>query len=658
MELLYFYIQDHKIIPSSGINFGGELIFQYNREYQELILSENPSFVSDFFNDQPEQKVSVAHISNISAIVGENGAGKSTILNLLMETLAMGALGMKVPYIVAVKEQSGVTVYSWSDLISKPVIQTSNLQIDFQVIKPEKVISQLLSSRHVDVIEYPKIPIFDNVDFVFFSNIYDHSVESKVHGIKNISTNYLSGLPDYYEENELKMTRMATSQASDKDEFRYQEIRRQIDLINSFGYEKLIPFDLPDTIVISLRNDFGVKYERKVNEEFEYWDSKAIYYELAKMFELDLQTIDDTLERTKFNFIGAAVFNFLQETKSNFPQYINVKAFLDNRKANAIGSIFEDAVMHILTNIALNETFYPLESDPATRKPNLQQSLFSEITHNLTLYIKMIKELKIKKENIAADDARSMALYIRKNDSSFLKFYKVYRDSFIDKPYLNFNWRNMSSGEKALFTIYSRFYSLTNENLRRKEAMLKRNLIVLMDEPDAYLHPAWQKQLVDSLHSFLRSIFAKTSEGQQRSLQLIFTTNNPLSITDLPHNNVILLKRENDYLQLTGFSDNKRTFAANIFDLYTDSFFLSNGYTGNFAVKKINAVFEDLNSADIISDERKEEIKKIIHLIGEPLIKNKLIEMYHQKEVLANDYELRLKKLEDHVLKDDRNKKK
>jgi ABC-type multidrug transport system ATPase subunit len=656
MELLYFYLQDIKRVPPTGVNFGGELLFEYHSEHRELLIKNNPIYLRDFFNDDQDQNAK-ASISNISAIVGQNGAGKSTFLDMIMANLPHGTLGIKTPLIVAIKEPKGITVYYWDRLIEEPFNQEFS-EIQFKPFAPTKVNTKLISSQELEITEYPKISVFSDIDFVFFSNIYDHTSEVQADGLINLSTNFLSGVPERYSENEPETMRMATDEPNDKDEFRYQEIRRQIDLINSFQYEELIPFALPDMLVVSLRFNFGVKYTRDHKQEIDYRDTKEIYYDLSKMFEAELENLKSLKERIKHNFIGAAVFNFLKETTSSYTQYISINDFIDIRKKNNGPSSFYDTIMYFLSNIALNDTFYPSDSETNDRSKTLQQSLFGQKSSKLMLFIDMVKKLKIKEANIGGQDGRSLALYIKHDDRSFLNFYNVYRESYIDQPYLNFTWRNLSSGEKALLSIYSRFYSLINNTLLRRRALLKKHLIIILDEPDAYLHPAWQKQLVDSLQRFLRTIYAKDYNGDQRTIQIFFTTNNPLSITDLPHNNVILLKRDDDQLTITDFSDSKRTFAANIFDLYTDSFFLSDGYTGSFAVKKINQVFEDLNSQKRLEPNRKEDIKKIIQLIGEPMIKNKLIEMYHQKEVLDNNYESRLKRLEDQIFKNDSDQKK
>ena len=71
MELLYVWIKDYKNIKEQGFNFSPKWRFHYEPETGELTIDENKNFIDNFFGE---------HISNVTAIVGENGSGKSNVL--------------------------------------------------------------------------------------------------------------------------------------------------------------------------------------------------------------------------------------------------------------------------------------------------------------------------------------------------------------------------------------------------------------------------------------------------------------------------------------------------------------------------------------------------------------------------------------------------
>ena len=77
MELLALYIDNHFLLQKPEyFNFGGTFIFDFKLIDDKLNIEkkENPKYIKNFFGD---------NISNISAIVGNNGVGKSSLLRVL-----------------------------------------------------------------------------------------------------------------------------------------------------------------------------------------------------------------------------------------------------------------------------------------------------------------------------------------------------------------------------------------------------------------------------------------------------------------------------------------------------------------------------------------------------------------------------------------------
>ncbi|MBL1220412.1 hypothetical protein JET18_06155 [Chryseobacterium sp. L7] len=112
------------------------------------------------------------------------------------------------------------------------------------------------------------------------------------------------------------------------------------------------------------------------------------------------------------------------------------------------------------------------------------------------------------------------------------------------------------------------------------------------------------------------------------SLQIIFSTHDPLTLSDVLFENVIFLDKTAD--QKTSIStDKKRTFGANVSDLFADSFFISDGLIGEFSDSKINKTIDWLRDEN---DKTNSELHRIIiEKIDEPIIQRKLAQMYSDK---------------------------
>ncbi|WP_419771229.1 MAG: AAA family ATPase [Candidatus Marinarcus sp.] len=72
MELVYLWVEKYKNIEKQGFSFSPRFNCEYDKDKNELTIDENEDYVSIF----PEN-------INITAIVGENGSGKSNLLHEL-----------------------------------------------------------------------------------------------------------------------------------------------------------------------------------------------------------------------------------------------------------------------------------------------------------------------------------------------------------------------------------------------------------------------------------------------------------------------------------------------------------------------------------------------------------------------------------------------
>ena len=199
--------------------------------------------------------------------------------------------------------------------------------------------------------------------------------------------------------------------------------------------------------------------------------------------------------------------------------------------------------------------------------------------------------------------------------------------------------RNMSSGENALLNFFSKLYSFIQDNLIEESKSLpnKENYILLLDEADLGFHPIWKKRYVDAILKTLPYFFE--SLQVKPKLQIIITTHDPLTLSDLPINNVVFLQKDGKYCSVISDTDKnkiQKTFGANITELLAHSFFVEKGLIGDFSMSKIKEVIDWINENKKVSEIRKsnpefteklEYYKKVINLIDEKVVKIKLTEM-------------------------------
>lgn len=181
-----------------------------------------------------------------------------------------------------------------------------------------------------------------------------------------------------------------------------------------------------------------------------------------------------------------------------------------------------------------------------------------------------------------------------------------------------FDWVNLSTGEKAYLNLFSRFYrarKLTSNNSDEAKTYF------LIDEPSTAFHPQWQKEYLDKLLRFIDTIFKGSKE-------VILTTHSPYVVSDVQKEDIIPLQM--DSKSPTLFSTN--TFGANIHELLANSFFLQNGFMGDVARKKIKSLLDFFGSSnkEQYSVWDQEKARRFIDIIGEPLLKRDLMQLYYE----------------------------
>lgn len=139
-------------------------------------------------------------------------------------------------------------------------------------------------------------------------------------------------------------------------------------------------------------------------------------------------------------------------------------------------------------------------------------------------------------------------------------------------------FETLSSGEKQqAFVVSSILYHLGNiESVFRdnnKNRIAYSNVCIILEEIELYFHPQFQKNLIKYILDGIKQMSFVHIEG----IQLMMVTHSPFVLSDIPTSNILAL--ENGMQSKTEL----QTFGANIYDMLNTSFFLHNSTIGDFA---------------------------------------------------------------------------
>lgn len=180
----------------------------------------------------------------------------------------------------------------------------------------------------------------------------------------------------------------------------------------------------------------------------------------------------------------------------------------------------------------------------------------------------------------------------------------------------------LSSGERQYLYFMSTiiYHALNLKSISRDTTRLKyTNLNLILDEVELCFHPEYQRVFVKKLIDTL----TRLKLNEHFDINILLTTHSPFILSDIPKDNVLYL---NDGKVDEESGNYKNTFGANVGDLLHQSFFLKNGFMGEVAQEKIKSTASFLNGDEVVNFSLK-DAEQVIDYVGDPLIKFKLSEM-------------------------------
>lgn len=601
MKVLYLWVLNHRLFNNQEFNFCDQYHFKFNYETKCLECLLNNKYPSELYNSN--------NVELISYIIGDNGEGKTTLLNLLMRILPYdGGIGIGdginyLKYIYALKEESSNNIYIYSTYDKIEIKTPNNLVI--MNCRNNTITKMQYNSRHFFSCQEMK-----DTAVIFHSNVFDrnrYNDQEVFFDVKDISFNGLLKTDFEY-----RTTGLEDGIKTQLRVFLDAEMMRQIKFISENSGRKLkkwIPFPLPQKLYINFKDDSEVldsiyRYDESAIEI----DCESTFYEYDRDREINIRGLD-SLRKVLAHICRDIMkqYDKLYKKSSIEFQYFLYRGVL----MSCIKLIFPDIV-----GAGITERYQNIISDlrKFMRNFNFDSNAgfiikLIEIAHidKLLNAVGQINDFASNMEKYGIENQALQFYFLTEsNDKAIMDFYRLFRITALGADYLTFRWEGLSSGEYNLLNMYSRIYSL-HEDIKDK-----KSIILLMDEADLSYHPKWQQKFMKSLVNFFNEFY------NEKHVQIIVATHSPIMLSDALKGNVVFLNN-------TLANNLENTFCANIYDLYREGMFLEKddwGIIGSYASDKLKYVMEKLNNWE---KEHKldhlEEMKRLINCIGEPIIK-------------------------------------
>lgn len=520
MKLIALVIKRYdNLFKNQIFNFSDEYKVNFDFETNDLKIDKNPDYIENFYGES---------IYNISPIVGINGVGKSTILNL-------------IGYYHRAEDQNkdiNQFFYVHLDTNGKFYLRGENYDLNSITIEDLET-DQVGISGYCDAQKIDKLIYIMNEDRRP-SGSYGGVSLLDIHLAESSRWYILNGCFEAYEE----LYSRGLVSSSYKFSFGVSKYGIPEEYLNDWEDREFF-FCLVLKIIVNIRNVFKLGLS---DEEIERHFVDGKYLPL-------FDKINEEIEDEKKDFINSLV-DFLNYLEQFIHEY-KIKEYIDSMKSRIV------------------EIGYGRKN-------------FDNRNEFKRLYLDYEKLLK---------------------NALDLKYYGF---GVIDEFYYN-----MSTGETNILKVMS-YVKWLQMNSSQGTCQL------VVDELESGMHLEWSRSLINFLVNYINEI----NKIGGMNFQLIFTTHSPYMLSDIKPGNVIMIEKD----QKTGYSEGKvlqNTFAKNIQEIMKEN--LIDNIYGDFALAKINSMIGRLNVEEEQGENEEEELLKEIHLISEPILRNKLLEMYDKK---------------------------
>lgn len=432
VKILYVWADKYKNLDRFGVNLGSDVKFSYSRSVNRLIQVFDSPLPEGFF---PE------NIIDVAAIVGENGVGKSNVLEMVCRALGgVGRSGLRSDFLV-VYEHAGETFCKYRFLEHAAPVADGGIRL-------------------IPIDKGASVP---EIRVIYFSNV-------SINRPRNLGPHVTDISPD---------------QGYPGDRFRapkITEFEKQFFFIRNTGRLDELDVEAPTHVSINFRDvartDLLYKYHAGIDGELR----KAIR-EYLRNFERMVSYLSGS---EKFVFLMAHNFLFGLVKRGFDASWVNEPTFFQSIDAGdamlAVKLIIDYMKEQIRNHAPEIEKYREVRTDGG----DLWEQV--ELLEKLCAWGHMIG-VEESEDNYSESRTHIFNIDLRTANQRYIEDILY---AFRNTSLVVVDWIGMSSGQRAYLNLFS---LISFELMRQTDTPV----LLCIDEGDLYLHPRWQIEFLNRL---------------------------------------------------------------------------------------------------------------------------------------------------------------
>lgn len=588
MQICYTYIFDYKCLRNIGIPFIPEYTFSCDGHTLNINSANNNKVPDSFWGNG---------ITSVSGIIGENGVGKSTLLELLYYVCVEGFDSSDADAIIVYRNDGEFKFYIPGRRAIEVYINGEKLILDSG---KEMLLEEREKQPHVRTLYYSGY-------FSPYFSAYQCPRDESYSGGFNMSDGYLL-VNDLENYSNVNSRFLGEDVGTHLRTYINQDNFRIVSLLLEKEFRKVLTYYELPTYVFFFPNVSGytaLKCKNRVKGSMSIPD-----YTTAGLIPSKNEVVA--------SFVYYNIVNYIAES-NDYASLDYLREWLGFWRDDGPETLTQ--LMEFTETITENEEFVKR----LIRVIDVLSELFSYCEYSEQYHCFYINA------DICPEKLSEWHKWVYKRGD-----YIVAR--YFDVSYSNNGDPNsrLSTGEHVVLKLFSRLYQVLCNDYRRPENIKDAGLL-LLDEAEIGLHPDWQRMFVACLVDFINCLMARTGN----SVQIILSSHSPLILSDLPTGCVSFLKKnENKTETILEKKDSPVSFGANIYDMFKEGYFLRSSI-GEYAQKKIQNLYSIYNMKNKAEQETRflqdyEELKFIVNSIADPFISSNAKAIFIEMSELYN----------------------
>ncbi len=676
MELIYAYAENYRVFHKKKFSFSNKFYVEYDQDKNCLSIERNPNYIDIY----------PGNILGISAIVGKNASGKTSLLDMIGEKIEDRHVNSGIymhhkrnPYLqeISLENIEGYDatpndrqytnqyflIYYWGK---------SNDGKDLFVLESDCVERYIYMLSGIETAFPPKDNIEKWEDNYFWGKSWISCVFCTDKGENIYIANTQDFFSNYPPHNHISdcaivsfksghdMTESKIREAANKEP-KIMVPRRYAPMVNRWIFKDLY-------YIVNKMNKLSNAQQGEIQDgrnmpQLYYNDTYEVIIEFADVSLFDYD--DVTQQSTDFNdYFFVVPFEAIQKMSHidkifltilrQFARFIFQKYVLYSRanleNKTEVAHKIKELTPRSFSRSCLQDV-YLQEIDVVLDSAFGGSGITSFIAKRFQYLMDFL--LSARKSNISYRyEENTLVLTIKKESqiNEQKEFFNEFVDYSIQKAdeddlllwgqFLNRKIRYLSEGEQENLAMYASINDQLDE-FSKKE----KNYILLFDEIERSMHPEMCRQLISDLINFLQ-------EYPNKQFQIVIASHSPFIIGDIRSENLICLSPLDQY-DLPNELEIVSPFGQNIHTLLKSKFFLNNTFS-QYAVEMVKLIVKCLEKESLVSMETEiykklnpdkkyflktlpvgekqtlDYLRSVIASLGEPILRQSLNEKLDQ----------------------------